>query len=149
MAWFLIYLEAKHHILITICKCFFQLTKPFSIYCLIWSPTTLWDRWQEKYLTFAQQVTVCKILPPTRPHWILNTHWFLMCTQKVYLTVVFYMQTSLFCLWKWNSPRRMSFLALSTCWTSLHFSKPCSRRTLSLLLWHKREVMDRGGVEGS
>lgn len=61
-----------------------------------------------------------------------------MCTQNAYLIVVFYMRT--FCLWKWNSPRRMSNLALSIHQTPLHFSNSCSRKTLSLSLPHRREV---------
>lgn len=50
--------KTSHNI---IYKVFFQLTKPFSIYCLILSPTTLRQMMREN-LTFAQQVTVCKIL---------------------------------------------------------------------------------------
>ena len=65
-----------------------------------------------------------------------HPHSLLMCTQNAYLIVVLYMQT--FCLWKWKSPWRMSNLALSIHGTPLHFSKSCSRKTLSLPLPHRR-----------
>ena len=99
-----------------------------------------------KNLTFAQQVSL-QNSPTYTTSLNVHPHWLLMCTQSAYLIVVFYMQT--FYLWKWKSPWRMSNLALSIHGTPLHFSKSCSRKTLSLPLPHRREVEWREAEQSS